>query len=103
MVLTVTAYKLKKGGNTPNKSTFWNSENYVINALKMPIAEREVPLCLEVAFSDIYTITPQILGAFDSSCTITLTDKVLNIKTDLKGLNSYTFDFTKESQEIDFY
>jgi hypothetical protein len=91
------AYKLKNGGNTPNFYSFWNSESYAINALKMPFTEREVPLYLEVAFSGTYTITPQILGAFDPSCSITLIDLVLNTTTDLKGLNSYTFNFVKEN------
>lgn len=89
------AYKLRNGGNTPNFYSFWNSESYAISAFNMPYSEKEVPLYLEVAFTGTYTITPQILGAFDSSSSITLIDKVLNTTTDLKGLNSYIFDFVQ--------
>jgi hypothetical protein len=89
------AYKLSNGGNTPNFFTVVNGESYVINALKGPLTEKTVSLNLEVAFSGTYTITADEIGLFDSLCSITLIDKVLNVSHDLRTDSAYSFEFVK--------
>lgn len=87
------AYKLKNGGNTPNFFNVINKESYAINALHAPFTDKTVSLNVEAAFTGTYTILAEEIGPFDSTCSIILIDKVLNISQDLRSSSSYTFDF----------
>ncbi len=84
------AYKLSNMGSSPNFYTV-SDENYSINALCTQFAEKSVELYLRPAFSGIYTISSEELGAFDSTWTILLVDKTLGVTYDLRTMVDYTF------------
>ncbi len=88
------AYKLRNTENTPNFCSDINNQEYSINALNGSgkKIDKAVPLRLKVAFSGTYTITAEEIGLFDSSCSITLVDHLLETKQDLKADATYTFD-----------
>jgi len=84
------AYKFQNPSTTPNLYTV-SDKKYSINSLNNQFEEKNLALYFKSAISGNYNLNADEIGAFDSTWSITLTDKSLNTQLDLRKQTDYTF------------
>jgi hypothetical protein len=93
------AYKLSSGGYTPTFGTILNGISYSINSVPLNFTDYTFQLNLKIAFNGAYTITTkQVLNSYDSTLTVTLEDKLLNVSKVI-GEN-FVYKFTANTKDL---